>query len=861
MSAMDAVRDAMKSARTPGVRDLVHKDECTFSFDTPESPGGLYTSLTTWRSFGRDYVSAEFARSGHPLFLKQVFRRVAKPANCDPEMSDASAAPATPEKLAIGVAGGFDVDTPKFDVVKKYSLVVMPDVDVEIPAVGNDELPMAVAAAIDAMIAHEGAARATAVAAAWEEEDRKVSRYADDLPMVENGKKISPDARQWKCEDSGLTENLWLNLSTGHIGSGRKSWDGSGGTGAALSHYEVTGRKYPLAVKLGTITPHGADVYSYAPDEDEMVLDPKLAEHLARWGINMQQQEKTEKTMAELQIDLNASYEFDKLTESGADLVKLAGPCYVGLDNLGNSCYMNSVLQLMFAMPEFRERYVDTAATVVSSAPEDPLDDLITMTTKVGVGLCTGRYVRPVKTYPSIEEAEAAASCTLGKGSDPEPSSVRPLAFKSLIGKGHPEFSTARQQDASEFFQHMLEAVSRAERTGAHRIDGGAAREFVPTSALFGFEVEDRILCDQSGKVRYTTRSENMLSLAIPVEAATNKQLVDEYEVRKQKKQKLQGKAPEDEPVKLHVPFQACVEQFAAPEVVTDFLSSATLSKGTAQKRSRLRSFPKYLMVHLRKYYLAEDWTPKKLDVSVPVPEKLDLEALRGSGMADGEEALPDEPAAPAAEPAALVPDAALVAQVVAMGFPENGAKRAAIATGNSNAEACMEWVFAHMEDADFNDPIVAEAPSAAVESGVAVDAEAISTLSAMGFTADQAAVALKATAGNVERAVDWLFSHADDMDAAIAAEKSKQEGPGGAQNGSVTSAPAAAGRDGPGVYELVGFASHMGSNTACGHYVAHIKKEGRFVLFNDDKVAVSRQPPLDLGFIYLYRRQAVCAV
>ena len=29
----------------------------------------------------------------------------------------------------------------------------------------------------------------------------------------------------------------------------------------------TAGKRYPLAVKLGTITPHGADVYSYAPDE------------------------------------------------------------------------------------------------------------------------------------------------------------------------------------------------------------------------------------------------------------------------------------------------------------------------------------------------------------------------------------------------------------------------------------------------------------------------------------------------------------------------------------------------------------------------------------------------------------------
>jgi uncharacterized UBP type Zn finger protein len=40
--------------------------------------------------------------------------------------------------------------------------------------------------------------------------------------------------------------------------------DGSGGNGSALRHYEATGCKYPLVVKLGTITPAGADVYSYA---------------------------------------------------------------------------------------------------------------------------------------------------------------------------------------------------------------------------------------------------------------------------------------------------------------------------------------------------------------------------------------------------------------------------------------------------------------------------------------------------------------------------------------------------------------------------------------------------------------------
>ena len=33
---------------------------------------------------------------------------------------------------------------------------------------------------------------------------------------------------------------------------------------------------------------------------------------------------------------------------------------------------------------------------------------------------------------------------------------IRPQMFKTLIGRGHPEFSTKRQQDAQEFFLHLL---------------------------------------------------------------------------------------------------------------------------------------------------------------------------------------------------------------------------------------------------------------------------------------------------------------------------------------------------------------------------------------------------------------------
>lgn len=55
-----------------------------------------------------------------------------------------------------------------------------------------------------------------------------------------------------------------------------------------MEYYQQT--NYPLAVKLGTITADGGDVYSY--DEDDMVEDPKLKEHLQHFGINISQLEK-----------------------------------------------------------------------------------------------------------------------------------------------------------------------------------------------------------------------------------------------------------------------------------------------------------------------------------------------------------------------------------------------------------------------------------------------------------------------------------------------------------------------------------------------------------------------------------------
>ena len=83
-------------------------------------------------------------------------------------------------------------------------------------------------------------------------------------------------------------------------------------------------------------------------------------------------------------------------------------------------------------------------------------------------------------------------------------------------------------QDAVEYFQHLLEVLSRAERSAGQRLGPAATK---PTAAAFRFQVEDRVQCSESGRVSYRRTPQNVLALDIDPEAATNKDELEEYKV------------------------------------------------------------------------------------------------------------------------------------------------------------------------------------------------------------------------------------------------------------------------------------------------------------------------------------------
>ena len=520
-----------------------------------------------------------------------------------------------------------------------------------------------------------------------------------------------------------LKENLWLCLECGNLGCGRAQFGGIAGNSHGLKHTEMT--SHAVAVKLGSITPEGtADIYCYACNEER--TDPELANHLARWGINIAEREKTEKSLTEMQIEQNLKWDFSMTTEDGKELQPLFGKGFTGLKNIGNSCYLASTLQCLFSIPNFQNRYYQPQDPPPISLA--PAEDLETQLRKMADGLLSGRYSRP---DTDVIASEYSPEIPNQKG-------LAPAMLKHLIGRGHEEFSTMRQQDAFELLLHLLKLITRSSHTAPLQD---------PVQS-FRFVMEQRLQCMSCKKVRYRTDEQDNISIPVPVKRRT---LVVNEGSGNEKPQ------DEFEPVSL----KECLDNFTAAEVVELTCPSCGSNDGFL-KRSLFKTFPTILAVNARRFELV-NWVPTKLDVPVVVGDQpFDLDAYQSPGLQDHEQLLPEDVSTSGAP--SFVPNEGGLASLEGMGFPRVRCEKALHATSNSDAEAAMNWLFAHMDDPDIDTPLDLGGTTGGSSTSTSVDAERIQMIESMGISAPQARKALKETAGDVNRAVEWVFSHPDDQ-------------------------------------------------------------------------------------------------
>ncbi|XP_041695924.1 ubiquitin carboxyl-terminal hydrolase 13-like isoform X3 [Coregonus clupeaformis] len=807
----------MPTIRVPRTGDRVFKSECAFSYDSPESEGGLYVCMNTFLGFGREHVERHYRKTGQSVYIHLKRHIKEKPTG--------AAGGAIPRrrngKVFLDLELNCDFNGDEYVCEDEAKLVIFPD-HFEIPLPNIEELPALVTIACDAVL-NAASAYKKQEPDSWEEEIQ-VSKHARSLRQQDNGVRIPPSG--WKCQKCEMKENLWLNLSDGAVLCGKWFFDGAGGNGHALDHFKDT--NFPLAVKLDNITPDIADIYSF--DEEEAVLDPQISEHLQHFGIDMiqMQWDGTENGHHNTNNMRPRVSEWEVIQESGMKLKAVYGSGFTGIKNLGNSCYLGTTMQVLFSIPEFQRAYVGNLQRIYDYSPLDPSTDFSTQMAKLGHGLLSGMYSKPPMKSELIEQV------------------TKEEYKRNSVGLENPN-------DA------------------------------------FRYLVEERVQCCQTQKVRYTQKVDYLMQLPAAIEAASNREELIVYEAKRNEAEENMRAPPE--PVRARIPFTACLQAFMEPENVPDFWSSELQAKSTGVKTSRFASFPEYLVVQIKKFTFGVDWVPKKVDLSIDIPDFLDLSRLRGTGLQAGEQELPD------LTPPIVLPedtrdnsmnssdspeiDESAAMQLAEMGFPLEACRKAVYYTGNMGPEMAFNWIIAHMEEPDFAEPLalpnfmepgpsVASPGLAATPLDNQPPEESIAILTSMGFPPRHTVQALKATNNNLERALDWIFTHTEreeeeetsdalsDMADTTEPNDNAFSNANTHSNSTLPPDQDASGpriKDGPGRYELFAFISHMGASTMSGHYVCHIKKEGRWVIFNDHKVCLSERPPKDLGYIYFYRR------
>ncbi|GMH36592.1 hypothetical protein BSKO_04465 [Bryopsis sp. KO-2023] len=171
----------------------------------------------------------------------------------------------------------------------------------------------------------------------------------------------------------------------------------------------------------------------------------------------------------------------EDLPEEEQDAAPLAG-YGAGLKNLGNTCYMNSTLQCLYAVPELR-RALQTYTE--RGNPADPSDQLTT------------------------------AAAGLFREIDRSRTSVLPVRFLLTLRTKFPQFSETgeggiyKQQDAEECWSQVVHTLGE-------KLQGGKDRSVPVIKELFGLDFETDLVCKESSEVIFNQTNSTKLVCVIP---------------------------------------------------------------------------------------------------------------------------------------------------------------------------------------------------------------------------------------------------------------------------------------------------------------------------------------------------------
>ncbi|KAI5953992.1 ubp14 [Candida margitis] len=767
----------------------IYKDDCMYTFDTAENNElGLDIDLKTYCAYSRNkdynYTAQNYEATGDYLYLN--INKTLKPKE---EI----------DKLLYDDEGEKNPKIRKLEI-KNISEDDYYNTEVSLYNVKEDkfyprfELSSAFNNLFDEIL-NANSSNDDEEIKQWEQE---IVPCPHSINVEQFGIEESPDLT--KCSQCDLKENLWICLHCGALGCGRQQYGSTmKGNSHALAHYELS--QHPVALKLGSLSGDSESYDAYCYQCNDEVKVPNLAAILKKYGIDLDKTKKTEKSLVELNIDQNLNWDFKLDGADGDKLPPVYGKGLTGLKNLGNSCYMNSVLQSLFDLDSYQEFFKQLKA----KSGVNPAEDLSNQLLKIYDGLYSGRY--------SIPSPLKGEDYQLG---------IKPFVFKNLIGQNHSEFKTQRQQDAFEFLLYLLDNLDN---------------EFgLKLNEDLKFVYTEKVICDNCK--HGSLKKELLDNISVPLEETLLK-------------------SEGDQKIYKEVDLIDSFKKVAGPESILEYsCDKCHFTPGVALKTSGFTSFPKYLVVSVQRIKL-ENWTPVKTDVPVKVPYELDLSQFGAPSFKDGE--VEELTSSSVDDTNLFTPNAESLNTLLGMGFPEPRSIKALYKTGNNNAEDAMNWLFEHMEDADIDEPLDLKKGAASNQNEPSEDS--INNLAAMGFSYQLSKKALYLNGNDPNAAVEWLFANPDDNgvieaidQSPVDVKKEKQELFEKLQN---------KGSDSKGRYKLKSVICHKGTSSHTGHYVAFVRKlvdgEWKWVLFNDEKVVLCQEDNLkDVeknAYIYIFEQ------
>ncbi|KAF8314534.1 cysteine proteinase, partial [Clavulina sp. PMI_390] len=267
-------------------------------------------------------------------------------------------------------------------------------------------------------------------------------------------------------------------------------------------------------------------------------------------------------------LALTASTTNEKIEEKDDLLVSNPDSKQFGMENFGNTCYANSVLQALYFCPPFRDLPSPNAAPSSAEAPQQP-----TLPTPPTLFSALRSLYLHISTHQS------------NKGV------VSPTSFITKLRKENELFRGPMHQDAHEFLNYLLNKIVEdlqseqhakpLERSGS--TPGNSAHSSTSSNATLVQTLFEGTLTNETRCLTCETvssRDESFLDLSIDIEQNSS--------------------------------VTACLRQFSASEMLCQknkFFCDSCCSLQEAEKRMKIKVLPNVLALHLKRFKLlpAED--------------------------------------------------------------------------------------------------------------------------------------------------------------------------------------------------------------------------------------------------------------